>query len=386
MHGSRQTACKKLGAANLVAVVQLLKIVFDPLIPHKRCHGFLAGGQHGRGYQRGFGGEGVVFGAQADGIAVRPAVLQARRPAGKQLGAVLPVAVLAGDIAGGVGGIDAVVLREPGARRPAGIERVKRAYDRHRLALAVGVVGHAVGQLGPAVQRVVVFQLKLVARTVHLVDAAVTHRQAGAQQVVFLDADAARIGPARAGEAGAGVQRPGVARHHLDIDHIGRTAGWRDGAQLHVIQVAVGAQQALGFFHHPNGHCVAGFEQQLAADDLGPRFGVQCVGQAKQGVVLGRVGQIKNVLVQDVDLPDARACGFELGERGGLRQRMARNARARKREQNPQHDNRHQRAANRLLAWRWVQGWRCHGGAIRGGMLKYKPLVSNFGKIINIFS
>src|SRR5688572_15961697 len=76
------------------------------------------------------------------------------------------------------------------------------------------------------------------------------------------------------------------------------------------------AQQARGFFDQAQGDQVAGLKKELPADDLRARVDVNLVCQAVERVVLARIGEVEDVLGNDANLADARAGGFELGERG----------------------------------------------------------------------
>ena len=81
---------------------------------------------------------------------------------------------------------------------------------------------------------------------VHVVRPAERQLLAVAEQVFLLELDRARVFATLAAEVDAGVQRPGIARANFEIDRL-PVLGHR--ANDCVIQVVVGAQDALGLLH-----------------------------------------------------------------------------------------------------------------------------------------
>ncbi len=95
---------------------------------------------------------------------------------------------------------------------------------------------------------------------------------------MVLQAHAAARGAAGVGEARARLQRPGVARDHLQV-HDAVVHGERP--HLGLVEVVVGAQQPLGLPDHARRQPLAAPEQELAPDRGVARLDVQRVGGAK---------------------------------------------------------------------------------------------------------
>ena len=182
--------------------------------------------------------------------------------------------VLADHVAGVVDRVDAVVLDRRGARGPAGIQRIEGADDRRRIAFTVAVAGQAQARCGPGAEHAVVRQQQLVAGAIDVVGMADAERRSGAEEVVFAQPDAARIFSAGPGGTDARDERPAVARHHLDVDDA-VLVGHR--ADLHVVEIALAAQQTFGLVDHRHRDRVAALEQQGVLDDAGARLDVQRV-------------------------------------------------------------------------------------------------------------
>ena len=332
MHGRGEAERKKLRSPDQVAVAQFLVAVFDHLEAEERRHQFLVRRQLGGRDPPGLGCVGIVLKAHAEGVAPDPAVDQALRPTAEDLGPVLTVAIFADHVAGVVEGIDAVVLGCRDAGRPTRVQRVERAHHRGCVTPAVAVLRQAVAQIGPGAERALVGNLELVAAAIDIGGAAEAHRYAGPEQVVFLDADPARVRSACATGADARVERPGVPCLHFDIDHA-IAIGHR--AELHVVEIAHAAQQAFALVDHPHGERVAALEQQRTFDDVGARSNVQRVGPAKQQLVFLWILCIEDFAVEDANLADLRPCGFELRERRKRLQRLLCRHRDRQRQTQP---------------------------------------------------
>ena len=319
LHGRGRAEREELGLRDEVTVLQPLVVVLEQLVANERCHQLLVGRQAGGGDAAGLEPVRVVEQCQADRPAPRPAADEPRRPAAVDLGAVLPVAVLADDVAGVVDRIDAVVAQRHGAGRPARVERVERPHHGGGVAPAVAVLRGAVAEGGPAVEGAVARDQELVARAVELVRASVARRHAGAEHVVLADAEPARVGPTRAAGAGADVERPGVARLHLDVDDAVVPG---DRADRHFVEVALAVQQALGLLDQARRERLPALEQQGAPDHVRVGARVQRIGPAEEKLVLLRIGRVEDVLGDDADLADARPGGFELGEGRRLVRRL----------------------------------------------------------------
>ena len=148
-------------------------------------------------------------------------------------------------------------------------------------------------------------------------------RGAGAEDVVVADAEAAGVRAAAAPGAEARVERPRIARCHLDVDHAvvhGRRA------DHDLVEIAVAAQQPLGFVDQPRRDRLAALEQQRALDHAGVRDDVQPVGGAEQRLVLVRVGEVEDLARQHAHLAVRAPAALEFGEagqRGVVAQRAA---------------------------------------------------------------
>ena len=105
----------------------------------------------------------------------------------------------------------------------------------------------------------------------------------GAEQVLFLELDRAGVLAALPVEVDARVQRPGVARAHLEVDG---GAVVRRRPDHGVVEVIVGAQDAFGFLHDAVDVALAGLEQQLVADHLPARVDVELVRGAVEPAAL----------------------------------------------------------------------------------------------------
>ena len=145
-------------------------------------------------------------------------------------------------------------------------------------------------------------------------------RRPGAEEVVLAQPDAARILSAGAGDTDARDERPAVSRQHLDVDDAVLVG---DRADLHVVEIARAAQQALGLLDHRRRHPVSALEQERVLDDACARLDVQCVRPSVERPVFLRVLGVEDVGGADPHFADARLQGFELGEgRRRCRQRL----------------------------------------------------------------
>ena len=137
-------------------------------------------------------------------------------------------------------------------------------------------------------------------------------RNAGAEQVLLRERDAALVLAAFAARAQADVERPGVARKDLDV---GDAVAYRDRPDGHVVQVVLTAQQAFGLFDLLHRDRLPAVEQQRPPDHVRARIEVQLVGEAEEPVVLPRIAQVEDIAGDDADFADTRAGGLQLGER-----------------------------------------------------------------------
>ena len=142
----RQAKREVLGPLDLIAVAQLLEPVLDQFVAHVRSDQLVAGRHLRRRHQAGLGRIGVVLPADADRVALNPTIDAAGRPAAEGVGQVLPMAVLAHDLAGVVDRVDSVVFRCRNAAGPRRVQGIERVRHRRRLARPVAVLRLAVAQ------------------------------------------------------------------------------------------------------------------------------------------------------------------------------------------------------------------------------------------------
>ena len=250
--------------------------------------------------------------AEAGGVALRPAVDQATRPAAEQLAGLSEVAILAGDVARAVDRVDAIEARHRGAGGAPRIERVERPHYVERGARAV-VEGRALaGHARPAVEQVVVGELQHRSGAVDRARALQAERGPGARQVRVLERKAAGILAAGAAHLEPGLQGPGIARLHLEVDDAVAIGDRRD---RDLVDRAVAADQALGLFDQAHRDALAAAEEEQAPDQGRPRLHVQRVRYAIGQPAFLRILELEDVLRIDDDLADDGAGRFELVER-----------------------------------------------------------------------
>ncbi len=201
---------------------------------------------------------------------------------------------------------------------------------------------------------------------------------AGAQEVAVLQREAGAVPAPRAAEGGAPRQRPDVAGDHLDV-HL--AVAPRHGADVHVVEIVVGAQEPRRLLDQFRREHVPRPEQELPLDDPHPGGAVKVVGKAEEAVVLPRIAGIEDVpgdhadLADDAPRRDGRPglhrpdrCG---GLRGGLSREpeeqvggWLRPARCRE-EGRAQERHRHRQPARVIGAVGAIGGWRAAGAAAR---------------------
>src|SRR5439155_7867578 len=115
----------------------------------------------------------------------------------------------------------------------------------------------------------------------------------GARQVRLLERKTAGILAAGAAHPEARPKGPGVARPHLEVDDAVVIARRAD---LHVVDRAVRAHQALGLFNQTQRYAVAGLEEQRAADQPRARLDVQRVRGAVEETAFVRIVEIEDVV------------------------------------------------------------------------------------------
>src|SRR5436190_4724584 len=207
--------------------------------------------------------------------------------------------------------IEPIEARRRGARRPARVERIERTLDAERSGGAVVEGGALQRDAGPAVEQMVVLQRELGAGAIDVAAALDAERRAGTGEVALLQREGAGIGAAFTLYANAGLQRPGVARHHLDVDDAVLVAHRTD---LDLVHRAVRADQPFRLLDQAQRYALTRLEQEVALDEPGPRLDVQEVRGAVGELVLVRILEVEDVVRIDLDLADQRAGALVFGE------------------------------------------------------------------------
>ncbi len=216
------------------------------------------------------------------------------------------------DIARVVDRIDSLLVIPGHTRGPARVERVERAGHRGGLAGAIVVHAAEVAHVRPSVKRLRIRDLVLGPVAIGVRRVRDTEPQGGAEKVVVLEAEAARIGAAGARVLAAEVDGPGIARDHVDVDHAVVICRRPD---VHVVEEAVGAQQALGLVDHALRDAIAGPEEEHALDHHGARADVQRIDEAEDPVVFAGIGEVEDVRGVHANASDPGAFPFKLAER-----------------------------------------------------------------------
>jgi hypothetical protein len=134
-----------------------------------------------------------------------------------------------------------------------------------------------------------------------------------AQRVGLGQADVGTVGAPASTGAEAGLQRPGVARPHFDVDD-SVAVGDRNDADI--VEDPVRAQEALGLLDGVHRDALAALEEELLRDDARAGLDVDCIGGAIEHIVLALAVQVEDVGRDDPDFADHRTGRLELGERG----------------------------------------------------------------------
>ena len=242
MELGKETEPEKFRSGDLIAVFQFHEAVFHQFMPEEnRMHILLHRQQH-RCNSAWLSEINIITIACTNQKTLRPAMNESGRPATENFPEFLLVAILAGRIAGIVYGIDTVIIIPCGAGGPTRVECIKRTHDGGGFSLAVIKVCLRVADICPSVERLWVGNFKFRALPVHVRQSRKSDAQPGAEQVVFLDAEAGFIVAPGARHTAGHVDRPGVARGDLDIDHSIRVCRRLD---FHVVEMTNIAQQSF---------------------------------------------------------------------------------------------------------------------------------------------
>src|SRR5579864_5778008 len=307
--GEHPPEVEVLGALDLLEVADGDEAVLDELVADPGIgEGAVGGGGVGR-REAGSRGEEVAIVGEAEAEALGEAVEQAGRQAAVDLEEVAPLAEAVDDLAAVVERVDADVVQRRDARRPAGVEGVEGALDVEGAGVAVAVVGEGEVDDAVGVAQAGVAVTDQLRGAVDVLEPRHLDVLAGAEEVLVLDVERGAVGAAGAAEVEAELQRPDVPRQHLEID-LALVLGDRPDGRL--VQVAVVAQQPLALAQGLGRVGVAGLEEQLALDHLGPGGAVQAVDEAEDAAALAGPAGIEDVLGDDVDGADLLARGGRL--------------------------------------------------------------------------
>src|SRR5207244_12614136 len=138
------------------------------------------------------------------------------------------------------------------------------------------------------------------------------HGRPAAEEVDLLELHAGGVAAAAAAEVEAWIEGPDIARRDAEVD-LAVVIGHR--ADPGVVEIGIAAQDPLRLIDQAARIALAGFEQELLADDVlaGPL--VQVIREPEELHIVLRILEVEHVLVVDHDLPDRGARGLELGIR-----------------------------------------------------------------------
>jgi len=207
----------------------------------------------------------------------------------------------------------ALAVGEPGAGRAGGVECVEGLLEAQDLGRAVAGVGIGDAELHPGREEVGVGVVERQEVAIDVPAPVELELLPRAEEVLLGDLQRRLVLAALAAEIDARVERPVVARAHDEVDRAAVPGHRLDGR---VVQVVVGAQDALGLLHEPVHVRVAGPEQQLGPQVRGARADVQRVGRAIEPASFPRDGVVEHVAGLDRDVADHRVRCLEfLGRR-----------------------------------------------------------------------
>ncbi len=311
-----------LRALDLVLVDALLEPVFDHVNADPRVRQRARLGQRSREWLVGNGFEPVPLVSCTRPPARDPAVGPARRPAPVELVVLLVLLELADALALRVARLDVNAVEEKRARRATRVERIERTLEAEGLRIAIVRVAVREPEPGPRGVEVRIAEVERQRFAVDIVLPAERELLAVAEQVLLFQFDAGRVLAALPAEVDARVQRPGVARANLEIHGVPVPG---NGTDHRVVQVVVGAQDALRLLHDAVHVRLAGREQELVADPLPARVDVQLVRRAIYPAAFAGHARVEDVARDDLHLADHGARGFQLAAaRHARRPRRAR--------------------------------------------------------------
>ncbi len=209
---------------------------------------------------------------------MRPAFLQAARPAAVGGGFLRANAKLIADLAEVVQRVGALIVLPAEACRPARIERIERMLEGELFGASVAVVGIVPRERPPRAEklRIDIFHRRRRAIDVRL--ALETQLFAATEEVQFLDADAGRVLAALASIRDAGIERPDIVSDYFNVDD---TVVPRDRPNIRVLKISRASQNAFRLLQQPSVVLLAFREEQLAADRCAPRAQMQLVGEVE---------------------------------------------------------------------------------------------------------
>ena len=207
-------------------------------------------------------------------------------------------------------GLDVIAAGEPAG--PAGVEGVEGAIQREIAEPPVARVGVVHVHRGEAPESVHVGDLHERFGAIDVGGVLELHARPAAEEVDLLEPHAGGVGAAAAAEVEARIEGPDIARRDAQVD-LAVVIGHR--ADPGVVEIGIAAQDPLRLIDQAARIALAGFEQELLADDVlaGPL--VQVIREPEELHIVLRILEVEHVLVVDHDLPDRGARGLELGIR-----------------------------------------------------------------------